>query len=154
MKDMKRETTKRVLHLYASILALAFSLLLVATGTVNVYEEKYEKSYGHTVGEVKEDLERGYIQSAQMELEHNEYYGEDFEYAWEHILIYHLYDRYRIMDLGLQGAVLRDADPTHVATITAARNMYKEDLLDVLNNSTEEENEYLVEYYRMLLGEE
>lgn len=154
MKNAKRETTKRVLQLYASVLALAVSLLFVVTGVVNVYEESYYSSYDYTVSEVQEDLDRGYIQSAQIELEHNDYYGEDFEYAWEHILIYHLYDRYRIMELGLAGAVERGADPEHIAKVTVARKAYRDDLEEILMASTEEKNEYLVAYYRMLLGEE
>ena len=154
MKQTKRETTKKVILLYISGVVLALSLLTVVSGIANIYEESYRNSYEYAVQDVKERLERGHIDSAQSNLEHDDYYGENFEYAWEQILIYHMYDRYRIMDLGLKGAVARGADKEHVNKLMLTESEYKLNLEQILEESTHEENENYVAYYQMLLDRE
>ena len=152
--EHKKDTIIRVILLYISGATMAFSLLMVATGVANVYEESYRNSYEYAVQDVRERLERGNIDSAQSTLEHDDYYGENFEYAWEQILIYHMYDRYRIMELGLEGAVARGADKDHVNALMLTGAEHKMNLEQILEASVCEENEDYVAYYQMLLDRE
>lgn len=124
--------------------------LLMAVATIQMsYEEIMDHDLSSRLERVESSLMRGDFDHAQMVLELYDCYEPEFDYAWEQVDMYELYNRYLIFTQ----AAANEADQEMKGRFEVKAQEMKETLIALCQNSTEEKNALYAEYYGTLVWE-
>ncbi|MBQ9142980.1 MAG: hypothetical protein IJX63_14500 [Lachnospiraceae bacterium] len=148
MTFMKRLAVKIVgVYVAVGFLILMGSFFLYCVG--EVYIEGKESNLNYRLQQVEEDLNAGEYGFAEFDLSYGKCYEKEFDYAWERLTVYQVYNRYAICKNALMA--LENEDSGHVQEVEAQMAEYKAVLKELLEKSTEQKNELFVDYYEKLL---
>lgn len=124
--------------------------LLVAIASIEMsYEEIMDHDLNYRLERVESNLMRGDFDHAQTVLELYDCYEEEFDYAWEQVDMYELYNRYLIY---VKAAEIETDEEMKVRFEEKALEM-KETLIELCENSTLDKNVLYAEYYGTLIWE-
>ncbi len=145
---MKRLAVKLVgVYIAGSVLLLSGSFFLYCVG--EAYIEGKESNLNYRLQQVEEDLNSGGYGFAEFDLSYDNCFEEEFDYAWERLVMYQVYNRYAICKNAL--IALEGEENAHVQAVELQMAEYKATLKELLEKSTEQKNELFVDYYEKML---
>lgn len=124
--------------------------LLVAVASIQMsYEEIMDHDMSYRLERVESSLMRGDFDHAQTVLELYDCYEPEFDYAWEQVDMYQLYNRYLIY----VKAAEEETDADMKLRFEEKAKEMKDTLIELCQNSTLEKNKLYAEYYGTLIWE-
>ena len=153
----KKSETAQISIKITFISALTF--VLIGSGIyficsiVGVCVEEANNSVESRLADVNLKLNTGDYYFAEKELLDELCYEPEFEFAWERLLMYEEYKRYEIFRTALEVLMAENGDAERIQTVQEELENCEQELLNLCQNSTEEENEAYVQFFEMKLGE-
>lgn len=134
---------------WISIAFFGLSLLVAVASIEMSYEEIMDHDMALRLERVESSLVRGDFEHAKTVLELYDCYEEEFDYAWEQLDMYELYNRYLIFSK----AVEAETDGQMKERLEQKAQQMKSDLIELCKSSTFEKNKLYAEYYGELVWE-
>lgn len=147
---MKKLTVK-IIVVYLTAGLVFFMGIYLLYGVTELYDEGKSESLEERLLRAEYYLNDGNYQSLYFHLFYEECYEEEFEYAWERLHMYHLYNRYAIRTDAIKEADDAGREAAYIKELESQADTYKEELLVFLEKSTEPKNKLYVDYYKNLL---
>lgn len=124
--------------------------LMVAVASISMsYEEIMDHDVSYRLERVESNLVKGDFDYVKSILELYDCYEEEFDYAWEQVDMYELYNRYLIYTK----AAKAETDSLMRERFAEKAQQMKSDLIKLCKESTFEKNKLYAEYYGELVWE-
>lgn len=136
MSFMKKLAAKIVL-VYVMLGWLALCVSMVVFSMTELYEGQYSYSKEERLLQIRQELGRGEIEGALLDMYYDKSYETEFDYAWERCAMYRAYNRYSLFTQA------SGANPGYA--LEAER--YRQQLLQLCADSSCPENQPYVELY-------
>ena len=134
---------------WLSVVFFGLNLLVAITSIQISYEEILDHDINYRLERVESNLAKGEFEHAETVLSLYDCYEPEFDYAWEQVDMYELYNRYLIYVKAAENET--DADMKERFEEKALE--MKETLIEVCKNSTYDKNILYAEYYGTLIWE-